>query len=39
MGEKVQPGWVEEIIVDVVFPSYAAKTTGVRMDKIVELPH
>ena len=39
MGKKVQPGWVEEIMADVVFPSYEAKNTGVGVQKIVELHH
>jgi hypothetical protein len=38
MGKKVQPSWVGEIMVDVVFPSYEAKNTGVGVEKIVE-PH
>jgi len=38
MGEKVQPGLVEEIMVDVVFPSYEAKNTSSSIKKIV-VPH
>ena len=38
MGKKVQPGLVEEIMVDVVFPSYEAKNTGAGIKKII-VPH